>query len=53
MLCPDTRVGKMMKSLTSMHAKFEMLIRHPREEEKVGGKNKPEFKEVVLGGDVN
>lgn len=43
----------MMRSLTFMHAKFEMLTRHPREDVKADGRNEPGFKRVVLAGDVN
>lgn len=43
----------MMKSLTFMHAKFEILTRHPREDVEADGKNEPGFKGVVVAGDAN
>lgn len=53
LLCTDIRIVKMMRSLTFMHAKFEILTRHPREDVKADGRNEPGFKGVVLAGDVN
>lgn len=43
----------MMRSLTFMHAKFEILSSHLKEDVKADGRNEPGFKAVDPAGDVN
>lgn len=42
-----------MRCLTFLHVKFEMFIRHPREDVKVDERNVPALKREVLAGDVH
>lgn len=53
LLCTDIRIVMMMRSLTFVHAKFEILTRHPREDVKADGRNEPGFKGVVQAEGVN
>lgn len=53
LLYTDIRIVKMMRSLTFMHAKFEILSSHLKEDVKADGRNEPGFKAVDPAGDVN
>lgn len=46
-------IGRMMRSLTFMHVKCEILSSHPREDVKADGRNVPGFKGEVLAGDLS